>query len=326
MIWYERYGWGSNPFELKPMPDLISGFDEIRSELLEFVKSGDCCLLTGMEGMGKTTLLKWLEKYALQEYEPIYINTIGMSKDELKLINIDKIIRDKVNLLDKFRKKERNIVMLIDEAQALPPTVGDAITRNLDNNLIKSVVLAAPADSSKLILSEKIGKKKIAVRLMKADEAMGMILKRIGYNNPFDHESLEIIFSKATFIPKRILELCERIARANMEKHVSKDFVEAYFGLEGSMDDSTSFLNSLSPLQRKIVIVLKTGNHRPKDIAKRLKKPAKTITSQLAYLSLKAGIKTMKRKGIENPVVEKIPGTHAVYRLTDSARKTLIKE
>ena len=95
MVWYERYGWDSNPFEIKPKPDLISGFEDIREELLEFIKSGDCCILTGPTGSGKTTLLKWLEKYALEEGFPIYINTSGMRQEEIDRINIDKIIREK---------------------------------------------------------------------------------------------------------------------------------------------------------------------------------------------------------------------------------------
>ncbi|MBN2202731.1 MAG: AAA family ATPase [Candidatus Aenigmarchaeota archaeon] len=325
MVWYERYGWNSNPFEQKPKPDLISGFEDIRSQVLEFVKSGDCCLLTGIDGMGKTTILKWLESYDLGDFEPIYINTSGMTEKEIKILDIDKIIREKANIFSKLRKKESNIVLLIDDAEKISSTVADAIKRNLDNNIVKSVVLAA-SETKKIILSKRIGSRKIEMRLMKSDEALGMILKRVGYKNPFDHESLEIIFAKAYFLPQKILELCENIAMSNIEKSITKNFVDAFFGLEGGLEKSIPLMERLSPLQRRIVIVLKTGNHRPSEIAKKLKKPAKTITSQLAILGLKSGVKMMQRKGIEDPIVEKVEGAHAVYRLTDSARRVLIKE
>ena len=329
MIWYERYGWESNPFELKPKPDVISGFEDIRSDLLEFIKSGDCCLVTGATGSGKTTLLKWLEKYENQDYVPIYVNMSGMREEDINEMNIDRLVREKLNFFGKLMGKEKRIVMLIDEAQTLPPVLGNAVKRNFENHLIKAVVMASPTGDIKNLkgsLMEKVGKRKIKMRPLSADEALGMIVKRVGYRNPFDHEGLEMIFNRSGFLPKAILENCEMIAKYNTGKNVTGDFVKSYFAEEEAKRHKLDFIERLSPLQKSIVEILKTGNYRPKEMAQKLKKPTKTVTSQLAYLSLKSGVEIMRRKGIESPVVEKISDNLSVYKLADDVKEILTKE
>ena len=206
--------------------------------------------------------------------------------------------------------------------------LSQALKRNFDNHIVKSVVLTSLSDKMKNDggITERVGKRKIKMRPMRTDEAMEMIVKRVGYKNPFDNEGLELIFEESKFIPKNILELCEMIAKDCIEKNITKSFVETYFNIEGLKAQKLKFLDDLSPLQKDIVNLMMKRDYRPRDLAKKLKKPAKTITSQLAYLGLKSGIETMKRKGIVNPVVEKIPGTRSTYRLTEHAREILTKE
>lgn len=326
MLWYERYGWESNPFELKPTPDTVSGFEDIRSALLEYIKSGDCCLLFGEEGLGKTSLLKWLEKYALQEYVPVYINTSGMRDEEIEKLNIDRIIRDKLNFFDKIVKKEREIVILIDDMHNLPLVLSEAVKRNFDDRIVKAVIMASSVQSVGGGIAEKVGRRIVVMRPMEADEAMNMIVKRVGYRNPFDHEGLELIFRKSKYVPKTILENCEMIAKACIEKSISAEFVKSFFAEEGVKTRRSNFIKKLSPLQKSIVELLKEGEYRPKELAQKLRKPTKTITSQLAYLSLKSGFDTMRRKGVDEPVVERKPGKDAIYRLTDGMKELLTKE
>lgn len=330
MTWYEKYGWRFSPFEIKPTPQLISGFNDIRKELLEYIDSGDCCLLIGETGMGKTVLLKWLEEYALPGTIPIYINTLGMSEEELKKINIDKMVKVKLSFRERLLRKRKMIIMLVDEAQSLPAEIGEAIKRNFDDKIISSVVLASITDELKNLkgsLLERIGNRKIKLRPLTTDEAMEMINKRVKHINPFEPSCFEVIFRKANFLPRNILELCELIAKSNNEKIITKDFVDKYIESKGKLKTyATEFMDILSPLQRGIVEILKMGNFTPSEIAVKLNKPTKTITSQLAYLSLKSGVKVMKRKGIDYPVVEKVSDKPAIYRLTDEAKRILVIE
>ena len=325
MEWYEKCGWNNNPFEQSSMPDAISGFDDIRKELLGFIKSGDCCLLLGEAGTGKTIILKWLEDCLSSKDAALYLNTSGMSEEEIKKIDIDKIIKEKTNSWNKMFGRKKSFVILIDDAQSLPATIADSVKRNFDNKTISSVVLASRAenlDNLKGILLEKIGDRKVRLRPMTSDEAMGMIINRVKYKNPFEEGSLEIIFEKAKFIPRNILGVCELVARKNNDKIITKEFVEKCFGeKEKPKEPEVKFIDRLSPLQRDIVNILKTGNFTPKEISVKLNKPNKTITSQLAYLGLKTKIEVMRRKGIENPVVEKVSDRPAIYRLTEEAKE-----
>ncbi len=187
--------------------------------------------------------------------------------------------------------------------------------------MISSVVLASDTDELKNLkgnLLELIGNRKIELRPLTSEEAEEMIRKRAKHRNPFEKDSLEPIFKKADFIPRKILELCEMVATSNTEKTITKYFVKKCFEYKPEIETSkTEIIDRLSPLQKEIVSILKKGNFTPSEIAKKLKKPTKTITSQLAYLSLKSGIGVMKRKGIENPLVEKVSEDSSVYRLTD---------
>jgi Cdc6-like AAA superfamily ATPase len=319
MTWYEKYSWSSNPFELIPMPDTISGVEEIRKEVLEYINSDDCCLLTGEDGLGKTIILKWLESYPSPNTIPIYINTLGMSVDEILKINIDKMIKEKSG--SSFFGKKKKIIMLIDDANTLQPLIGKSIKRNFDEKTISSIVLASDTDALTNLegnLLDLIGNRKIKLRPLTAEEAMGMIINRVRHKNPFEPGSLEPIFRKANFNPRKILELCEMIAKENSEKTITKESVEKYFEFKAEIKTSASeIIYKLSPLQKQIVNILKTGDFTPSQIARKLNKPTKTITSQLAYLSLKSRVEVMKRKGIEQPLVEKVSDKPALYRLTD---------
>jgi len=318
MEWYEKYGWSENPFELRSEPSLISGFNDIKKELLEFIKSGDCCLLVGENGMGKTILLKWIEELDSPGVTSIYINALGMNEEETKKINIDKMIKDKAH---SWFGKKKMLVMLIDDVHSLPPYIGEAVKRNFDNKTINAVVLVSNTDNLENLkgnLLEEIGERKIKLRPLTSEEAMGMIINRIKHHNPFEPGSLEVIFQKSGLIPRNILEFCESIAKANDKDIITKDFVEKFFETKGKVETGPpDITKKLSPLQKDIVNILKTGNFTPSQIATKLNKPTKTITSQLAYLSLKTNVELMKRKGIEHPLVEKVSDKPAVYRLKD---------
>ena len=91
-----------------------------------------------------------------------------------------------------------------------------------------------------------------------------------------------------------------------------------YFAEEAAKPDKEKFLKKLSPLQKKIVLILNESNSRPK--------PTKTITGQLAYLGLKSRADVMVRKGIEEPVIEKVSEDSSVYKLADKIKKLLSEE
>ncbi|MCK4496878.1 MAG: hypothetical protein KAU24_01685, partial [Candidatus Aenigmarchaeota archaeon] len=55
------FGWKSNPFTFRILPDLFVGYDGEVNKIIEGLHNGDkFSLLTGPTGSGKTTLLKSL--------------------------------------------------------------------------------------------------------------------------------------------------------------------------------------------------------------------------------------------------------------------------
>jgi hypothetical protein len=317
--WFERYEWSTSPFEINHVPNTISGFDDIRKSLLSYIKSGDFCLLQGELGSGKTLILKWIEEIGSLGYIYIYFSPLGSSD-----IDLEKLIKEKEGFLGRISLKKKRFVLLIDDSYALSQKSCETVKGGFDNKLISSVLIAA--DSSKVsdlneTLLGEVGERMVSMRPMTSEEAMGMILNRVMHKNPFEKNSLELVFKGADYLPKRILELCEEIAKSNTESIITRDFVTRFIE-EKERGKPKNVLELLSPLQKDIVRVLKTGDSRPVDIARILNKPTKTITSQLSYLGLKAGIETMKRKGLEQPLVEKISERPTKYRLRELNQAT----
>jgi predicted AAA+ superfamily ATPase len=312
--WFERYGWSTNPFEINHLTNLISGFDDIRKKLLIFIKSGDCCLLVGPSGSGKTLILKWLEEIGTQGTSYIYLNTLGMTDSDKGNVNFDKIIKENSG----FWPKKKSIVVLIDDTEAIPILLGDSLKVNFENKTIDSIVMASETSELTNIKSSLlglVGSRVVRMRPMTVEEALAMIQNRITHVNPFGQGCLESILQRTDMRPRKILEYCELVAKSCTDDIITADFVTKLF--DEMIRKPKDVMENLSPLQKDIVAVLRTGNFRPVDIAKRLGKPSKTITSQLAYLGLKAGINTMKRKGLEQPLVEKVSERPVLYKLRE---------
>ena len=60
-IWYQKFGWRSNPFTLDVHPELLSGYETEVKEILGKINSqSGHILVAGPLGIGKTTILRWL--------------------------------------------------------------------------------------------------------------------------------------------------------------------------------------------------------------------------------------------------------------------------
>jgi hypothetical protein len=81
-MWYKAFGWGENPFSIRPSPNVV-GLEEIKEALLEDLLSGSPALLLGPTGMGKTSLLLWLKGQLSQtKFRPVYLNLHALPKPQ----------------------------------------------------------------------------------------------------------------------------------------------------------------------------------------------------------------------------------------------------
>ena len=67
-----------NPFSIKANPNLI-GLGKEKKLLIQYIKNGDVCFLTGPTGIGKSSLLLWI-KNNLNPYNIFYIDAADVEK------------------------------------------------------------------------------------------------------------------------------------------------------------------------------------------------------------------------------------------------------
>ena len=78
--WYKKFKWKNNPFSIKVNDSVFVGLTEERRTLASLVEGGNICILIGENGVGKSSLLRWLEK-RLKRYNIHYLNSEWIKKD-----------------------------------------------------------------------------------------------------------------------------------------------------------------------------------------------------------------------------------------------------
>lgn len=53
MLWYEKFGWTTDPFSTRPNENLV-GLDKEKNVLLNYIHSGTISVLTGPTSAGRT--------------------------------------------------------------------------------------------------------------------------------------------------------------------------------------------------------------------------------------------------------------------------------
>jgi len=206
-MWHEQYGWKDNPFSIKTSTDLI-GLEGKKQELLNYIRAGDVCFLNGPTGVGKTSLLKWLEKN-LKHHKLIYIDAAGINED----FSLAKYLKNKAGFIGKLTGKEfpKNTVVLVDESQDCNPEFLKALKLHWDHNHIKSIVVTQinPELNFSESFRNRIGNRIIPIGRLSSSEGYELISLRTNNKNPFDKSAIEAILEYSHYIPRKILETCE---------------------------------------------------------------------------------------------------------------------
>ncbi len=334
--WFKIFGWSDNPFKIKPSPDNIVGFVDMRTRILTYMKSEDPFIVTGPTGAGKTTLLKWLEE---NKKDALYLNMLSDDEGEIKK-------RIEGNFLEKLLRRfsgSRKMV-LIDEAQEMSPKLTKWLRGKFDDGEIDSLVLASIREDLENLeepFADRIGGRVISVRKLNEDEAFKMVKHRMyntGNKNPFTSEGLMTIFEHSGFSPRKILENCEtcciHAAREDIGL-INQDVVARALDIaEKSMIKkrpraeavpvSQGEMKDLSPSQQQILAILSKEQLDANQIAQKMNVSRASIAKQLSRLSFKTDRKLLQVKGFVTPLVEaKNKGRPVLYGLTDGAKKLL---
>jgi len=143
--WYEKLGFKYYPLDPRSNPNLI-GVDDIEDRLIDYILQGNMCLLCGLTGSGKTSMLqKIMKNPSLKNFEFIYISSDGIKKDK----DINDLVREKMSILDKILfRKPKNLVILLDECQVASRILTESIKSkwnelyNSGDKVIHSVVVS----------------------------------------------------------------------------------------------------------------------------------------------------------------------------------------
>jgi len=217
--WYRFYGWKQNPFFVKSDFRVV-GLDEEKHNLISFVESGVVCFVTGDHGIGKTSLLKWLER-KIKGHVSVYIDCESISE----IFDLKEYLKTHKRLWrDFFRKFPKNVIVLLDEAQASENELKNTLKHYWESDYVKSIVISQTSDLNNFskAFRKRIGKRVINLQKMPRKDVHEMIELRTGKKNPFTVDAVDYIAKSSGYVPRKILEnfewVCIKLSKRGGKK------------------------------------------------------------------------------------------------------------
>lgn len=298
-MWYEKYGFRENPFSVKASSNIV-GVEKQKNLIKDYILSGDMCFLLGSNGTGKSSLLYWLREN-LRGFKVLYIDAAQISDG----FSISDFLRNNLSFIDRIRRKKfpDKVIVLLDEGQECRDDFIKALKMHWDHNNIKGVVVAQinkEAGRFSESFRDRIGERRVVMGRISKSDAYDMINSRIGDNNPFEKDALDMIFEKSDFIPRKILENCEILCvkLQGKEGKINAFDVEQNMVKIIKIEDKTEGLVGFSPMQKKIINLLNEGNKTAKEIAESLNTSEGSVGKQLSKLM---GIDVVSIKSDKRP-------------------------
>lgn len=225
--WLTKFNWKRNPFTLDIIPDIYVGHQEVISSIVEKLKSrSGNILVLGGTGMGKTALMRWLERNLAGDFKPIYVVRPPEEGEELiELVSdtiTDSFTNKKVASLQNFQKicsEYRGvIVLLLDEAHEFRGDFEWCLKLMGDCPNILLVISGLPPVQAKLKKGlpgffDRIVEQ-ILLSALKPEEVRELIEKRLARVGgeglgPFTEKSIEMIYDVSFGVPREVIKVCD---------------------------------------------------------------------------------------------------------------------
>jgi general secretion pathway protein A len=240
-MYLDFFKFSKNPFHLTPDPDFLflspSHQNAFASIFNGVEQRKGFVAVTGEVGVGKTTILRsYLEGTDPEKIRTVYIFNPALSfhkllKQMVSELSVPAVDDDPPKLVDSLSrylideyKNDRNVVLIIDEAQNMPVETLDRLwmLSNLETSqdkLLQIILVGQPEIENKLNLPELSQlKERIAIQshidALKPDESLAYIQHRLMkassfYNPVFTKDALKRIVKEANGIPRVINILCD---------------------------------------------------------------------------------------------------------------------
>ena len=220
--WYGKLGFKNYPLDVRSNPELI-GVDGIEKRLLSYIEQGQLCLLCGKTGTGKTSMLqKLMLSPDLKGYEFIYISADGIEKDK----DIRKLIREKRNLITRMFKKEKNMVILLDECQLASRILTESIKSRWNDEysngdrVIQSVIVSQIDSRLQSNFSgsfmDRLGKRTVRMKKLtnkELEQVLALRLKngRVNHVKKFKPTAVKFLTKNCQGSVRQLLEYTDKV-------------------------------------------------------------------------------------------------------------------
>jgi len=288
------FGWESNPFTFKILPELFVGYDGELNRIIEGLRNGDkFSLLLGPTGSGKTTLLKALQskfpdcRYVFYLSKPPkdpedWVRVFGdFTKPRFpkSLFSKDNGVNI-YNLSDRINKKlgKDRFLLFVDECHEASLGSLEWLRTLVDHIDNLSVLLAGlPVFESTLKGSLETFARRISTRTelgnLTRAETRELVKKRVedaGGDDirPFTSRTIEYIYERTGGFPREVIRLCNDLAHKAIRSNIST--IDTAFLKEAEAPItrvSTEAMDSLPERQKLILDALsKGGEFTPSEI------------------------------------------------------------
>lgn len=262
--WYNKLGFSKYPLDPRSNPNLI-GVDDIESKLVSYIQQGNMCLLCGLTGSGKTSMLqKIMRNSALRGFEFFYVSADGIKKDK----DISDLVKQKMSIFDRILfKKPKNIVILLDECQVASRILTESIKSKWNevyksgDKVIHSVVVSQIPSRLTSNFSgsfmDRLGKrvlkmKKLKPKYLKEVLRDRLMCGRVSHIKKFEPSALDFLVKCCSGSVRQLLEYADTVFRevdrldptalTNKKFRISKENVFTFLQESGLIVDDKNHL------------------------------------------------------------------------------------
>ncbi len=253
--WTKKLGFKKNPFQSEipqPIDDFFAGYGEERKDLNYFVlEKHPFGTISGEEGTGKTTVLKWIKSQLKNHKDKVrvaYINASELNKERdlikgltLPLMNVyeknvakkqEKLRLEKVGkfIYSKLEESQR-LLILIDDVGGLPERYLSLFKYFYKNKIGVQIIAAGTEKEIRESNIRHVHEKDwldISLDGLEYENMKDLLHKRIkNYGQegifPFQEEMVESLYQKTEGNPKNFLKECREKA---VKLALDKDYIE----------------------------------------------------------------------------------------------------
>jgi len=294
-----------NPFAIQPNTKLV-GVKEEKEKLVKYITNGNICFLNGPPGVGKSSLLEWV-KENLKNHYVLYLD----AKEVDEYFILKRYLKKNRPLWRFiFKKYAKNVVLLLDEAQAADNKFIDSLEVFWNKKVIKSIVvtqikphLSYYPDSFK----HRLGLRAVRLDKLNSVRVHELINLRTNKKHPFTDDAIDLIAEKADFVPRKILEHCEvvmveigekdKISESDVEdvfeKKEAEELEQEAIDLDSEEPDDAALIplenvdmqEGISPMEKRIIKLLLEKGKTAVQLATILNTSAGSVGKQLSKLS-----------------------------------------